>query len=271
MNSQKRLSLVKGMADAFDRAWDLIKMGKEHDDEERRLIQHIVSMAMGLNDEEEHDGGYLEGLAASGKKLSDLVTQRFGETGGAEGGYMTEGDPARHIENIIEGGGGFPGLSQEEYDKLELQSESEEDMDRRLLEQFGAYTPRPSDYYRAPQIARGDMAKILQMLQENPMVWAETGTGPEGAYTNLFGERPNEDKMFHRWNTDEWAEEGWTPMDKEGPFDDKLWMTRHDEKKPWGEGGFDFHDHDSDERGSVGQIDLVEALMRLINEGKSHL
>ena len=41
---------------SFEKAWDVMKMGQEHDDEERRLIQHIVSMAMGMNDDER--GGF---------------------------------------------------------------------------------------------------------------------------------------------------------------------------------------------------------------------
>ena len=116
------------------------------------------------------------------------------------------------------------------------------------------------------------MLPLIEMLAQQPQMWSDVGSDMGGHFGSITRDRPNEADMFGRWNPEEYAEEGWTPEDELGPFDDKLWMTRHDEKQPWGTGGFDYHDHDSDDRGVVRQIDLVEALKRLLSEnGRANL
>jgi hypothetical protein len=125
-----------------------------------------------------------------------------------------------------------------------------------------AMTDEEMVYVKIPK----SMLPLIEMLAQRPQMWSDVGSDMGGHFGSITRDRPNEADMFGRWNPEEYAEEGWTPEDELGPFDDKLWMTRHDEKQPWGTGGFDYHDHDSDDRGVVRQIDLVEALKRLLSE-----
>lgn len=140
------------MADAFDAAWDIIKMGKEEDDEERRMLQHIASMVMGMNDEEadSYGSGYIPAMMSAGKDLDDFIRRRQGESGG----YMREFD----------------------------------DMD----------DPRPSDVYEAPMMVRGDMAKLMALIQSNPEIYHDVGydgtmAGPYGGFSM---KRPDMSEMY---------------------------------------------------------------------------
>jgi len=152
------------MMTAFDNAWGIVKMGQEHDDEERRLIQHIVSMAMGMNDDEAGDYGmgYLDALQGSGKELSDLVSQRYGETGGVKGGYMREGDldaylddwPHSHMDDEAIDGLGLDFTDDDAYEQA---------MQAWLKE--NPYTPRPSDVYEPPSMMRGVNPEVVNMLR----------------------------------------------------------------------------------------------------------
>jgi hypothetical protein len=114
----------------------------------------------------------------------------------------------------------------------------------------------------------------MEMLQSSPQMWMERGDEMGEPYANISRNRPDEREMFpHAWNPTDYADEDWTPESELGPFHDKLHYERHDETKPWGTGGFDFHDHDgNDGRGSVSQIDLVQRLMGLLgDDGRAHL
>ena len=115
------------------------------------------------------------------------------------------------------------------------------------------------------------MLPLIEMLMQNPQMWMEMGSDQGGRGTTLSRERPKEQEMFNQWQPEEYESEGWTPESDEGPFHDDLWLDRHDDTQPWGTGGFDYHDHDADSRGSVSQIDLVQALMRLLEDGRTHL
>ena len=151
------------MADAFDAAWDIIKMGKEEDDKERRMLQHIASMVMGMNYDDSGDSRYLEGLMQSGQNLDDFLRERYKQTGGPSGGYMRGMDEDDMIEQLMQQ------MSQDDYNRFELQSDSEEDMNRRIMEEMGGdFVPRPDNMYEAPMMVRGDMAKVMQFLSSNP-------------------------------------------------------------------------------------------------------
>jgi len=155
------------MSDAFDKSWSIVKMGQEHDEEERRMIQHIVSMAMGMSDDESGDYGmsYLDGLQSSGKELSDLVSRRYGETGGVEGGYMREGDQDEYLDDWPYGGQ----MDEEAADALDAQGIFDDEnayeaaMQAWLKE--NPYTPRPSDVYEPPSMMRGVDHEDLNMLR----------------------------------------------------------------------------------------------------------
>jgi len=170
------------MSDAFDKSWSIVKMGQEHDDEERRMIQHIVSMAMGMSDDESGDYGmgYLDALQESGKELSDLVSRRYGETGGVKGGYMRESDKYRGYsqeeadDDRLDDWPYVRGMSQEDIAAIE----QEDYMAFGTPEQQEAYfnarndwgsknpeIPRPSDFYEAPSMVRGVDSDFLNMLR----------------------------------------------------------------------------------------------------------
>ena len=151
------------MVDAFDAAWDIIKMGRKEDDEERRMLQHIASMVMGMNYDDGGGGGYLEGLMQSGQNLDNFLRERYKETGGPSGGYMRGMDEADIIEELM------GQMSDADYDRFELQSDSEEDMNRRIMEEMGRdFVPRPDNMYEAPMMVRGNMAQVMQFLSSNP-------------------------------------------------------------------------------------------------------
>jgi hypothetical protein len=156
------------MSDAFDKSWLIAKMGQEHDDEERKMIQHIVSMAMGMSDDEagNYGMGYLDALQGSGKELSDLVSRRYGETGGVEGGYMREGDQDEYLDDWPYGGQ----MSEEAADALDAQMDESQDEDayEKAMQAWlkeNPYTPRPSNYYEAPSMMRGVNPELLNMLR----------------------------------------------------------------------------------------------------------
>ena len=147
------------MADAFDAAWDIIKMGKEEDDEERRMLQHIASMVMGMNDEEadSYGSGYIPAMMSAGRDLDDFIRRRQGESGG----YMREFD----------------------------------DMD----------DPRPSDVYEAPTMVRGDMAKLMALIQSNPEMYFDTGYDGNmaGHYGGYSMKRPDMTGFYQPMDEDE--------------------------------------------------------------------
>ena len=151
----------------FDQAWGIVKMGQEHDDEERKIIQHIVSMAMGMSDEESgnYGMGYLDALQGSGKELSDLVSRRYGETGGVKGGYMREGDQDEYLDDWPYGGQ----MDDEAADALDAQGIFDDDAAYEAAMQAwlkeNPLTPRPSDNYEAPQMSRGVNPELLNMLR----------------------------------------------------------------------------------------------------------
>jgi len=155
------------MVDAFDKSWPIVKMGQEHDEEERRMIQHIVSMAMGMSDDESGDYGmsYLDALQGSGKELSDLVSRRYGETGGVKGGYMREGDQDEYLDDWPYGGQ----MDEEGVAALEAQGIFDDDAAYERAMQAWAkenpYTPRPSDVYEPPSMVRGVDYDLLNMLR----------------------------------------------------------------------------------------------------------
>lgn len=229
------------MADAFDAAWDVIKMGKEDDDEERRLIQHIVSMVMGMNDDEadSYGGGYLDALQGSGKELSDLVSRRFGETGGAKGGYMKEGDQDEYLDDWPYGGQ----MDDKAADALDAQGIFDDDAAYEAAMQAwlkeNPYTPRPSNYYEAPSMVRGDMAKLMALIQSNPEMYHNRGY--DGTMAGHFGgysmKRP----------------------DMKGMYD-----SEYLEAEPVGDDYTgDYFGDDGNIRGTLSKVKLLDALKRM--------
>ena len=230
---------------SFEKAWNVVKMGREHDDEERRLIQHIVSMAMGMNDDEadSYGGGYMEGLTSSAESLSDLVRQRYGETGGSKGGYMRDDDLDSYLDD-------WP-YNQMDDDAISALSAKvnldDDDAYENAMQSWlkeNPYTPRPSDSYEAPMMVRGDMAKVMQYLMSNPEVYMhsldEGGLEGLGMQTDF----PNMEGMYRVG--DHYGEEG--PM----PTDTKL-----------GE-GFSYRGDDDYIRGRVEKIKLMDMIRRLM-------
>jgi len=216
-------------------------MGKEDDDEERRLIQHIVSMAMGMNDDEAdgYGGGYMDSLMRSGADLSEMVRRRFDETGGAEGGYMREGDLDAYLDD-------WPhnhGMGHDTIADLQAQGVFDDDaayeqaMQAWLKE--NPYTPRPSDAYEPPMMVRGDMAKLMALIQSNPEMYHNRGY--DGTMAGHFGgysmKRP----------------------DMKGMYD-----SEYEEAEPVGEDYMgDYYGDDGNIRGTLSKIKLLDALKRM--------
>jgi hypothetical protein len=150
------------MSDAFDKGWSVVKYD---DGEEMRLIRHIVSMVMGMTDDMDNIrwelpddlGRYLEGMKDSGRQLHDLTIERHNNP--EHGKYMRDDE----LDSWIDAQSNDHMADDDELWAM-ADADDDEAFDERVLQQF-PFQPKPSNMYEPPMMLRGEMAELMQSIQ----------------------------------------------------------------------------------------------------------